>query len=321
MKKILLSGIQPSGTPHIGNYFGAMKQFVDFQDTYESYIFVATYHAMTTISDPEALRRMTHDVVLDYLAIGLDPEKVTLYRQTGLTELHELTWILDCLTTVPYLSRAHSYKDKVAKGITPSVGLFQYPVLMAADMLLPNADIVPVGQDQRQHVEIARDIAEKFNATYGDTFKIPEEFIPETVATVPGIDGQKMSKSYGNTISLFGDEKEIEKSIKKIVTDSKNPEDKKNPDECNVFALHRLITPTQQLEQLQKGYEEGGLGYGESKKILFENMKTYFSEMKERRAEFEKKPDYIADILHTGESKMKKKFEERMNIIREKVGL
>ena len=270
-KKIALSGVKPTGRPHLGNYFGAMKQFVDMQDEYDVHIFIAEYHAMTTMQNAEALKSSIEELILDYLAIGLDPEKVTLYRQSDIPELTELTWIFNCLVTVPWLERAHAFKDRTAKGIEASVGLFDYPILMASDILLPEADMVPVGRDQIQHIEMTREIARKFNNSYGETFKEPKEYVIDTVAIVPGTDGEKMSKSYGNTIPLFGSDKEIKKAIMGIVTDSKTPEEAKNPEACNIFALHKLITPEPQLSEIRRGYEEGGLGYGESKKILLEN--------------------------------------------------
>jgi len=320
-KKIALSGVKPTGRPHLGNYFGAMKQFVDMQDEYDVHIFIAEYHAMTTMQNAEALKSSIEELILDYLAIGLDPEKVTLYRQSDIPELTELTWIFNCLVTVPWLERAHAFKDRTAKGIEASVGLFDYPILMASDILLPEADMVPVGRDQIQHIEMTREIARKFNNSYGETFKEPKEYVIDTVAIVPGTDGEKMSKSYGNTIPLFGSDKEIKKAIMGIVTDSKTPEEAKNPEACNIFALHKLITPEPQLSEIRRGYEEGGLGYGESKKILLENYLAFIEPMRERRKYFEENPGIVRQILDEGKTKIQKKVQKKMKEIREKVGL
>jgi tryptophanyl-tRNA synthetase len=320
-KKIGLSGVKPTGRPHIGNYFGAMKQFVDLQDQFDMHIFIAEYHALTTMHDKEELQQSIQDLVLDYLAIGLDPEKVTLYRQSDIPELTELTWIFNCLVTVPWLERAHAFKDRTAKGIEASVGLFDYPVLMAADILLPGGEVIPVGKDQIQHVEMAREIARKFNHTYGETFVEPQEFIQEEVATVPGTDGQKMSKSYGNIIPLFGSDEEIKKSIMGIITDSKEPAEPKNPDECNVFALHKLVTDEPQLSEIEQGYKKGGLGYGDSKKILLDNYLNFIAPMREKRKYYQENPGIVRQILDEGKTNIQKKVRPKMKEVREKVGL
>jgi tryptophanyl-tRNA synthetase len=320
-KKRALSGVKPTGRPHLGNYFGAMKQFVDMQDEFEMYVFVAEYHAMTTMQNGKELKSSINELVLDYLAIGLDPEKTVLYRQSDIPELTELTWIFNCLVTVPWLERAHAFKDRTAKGIEASVGLFDYPVLMAADILLPQAEIVPVGKDQIQHVEMAREIARKFNNTYGETFIEPQEYVVDSVAIVPGTDGEKMSKSYGNTIPLFGTDKEIKKAIMEIVTDSKKPEEPKNPEDCNVFALHKLITPEPQLSEIRAGYENGGLGYGDSKKILLENYLKFIDPMRERRKYYEENPGIVRQILDEGKRKIQKETLDLMRKIREIVGI
>lgn len=320
-KKNALSAVKPTGRPHIGNYFGAMKQFVDLQDEFHMHVFVAEYHAMTTMQDGDILRESIQNLVLDYLAIGLDPEKVTLYRQSDIPELTELTWMFNCLVTVPWLERAHAFKDRTTKGIEASVGLFDYPVLMAADILLPNAEVIPVGKDQVQHIEMTREIARKFNNIYGETFMEPNEYLVENLAIIPGTDGQKMSKSYGNTIPLFGTDKEIKKAIMGIVTDSKEPSEPKNPDECNVFALHKLITPEPQLSWIKKGYLEGGLGYGDSKKILLENYLNFIAPMREKRKFYEENPGIVRQILDEGARKIKKIAQNKMKEVREKVGL
>lgn len=320
-KKRALSAVKPTGRPHIGNYFGAMKQFVDMQDQFYMHVFIAEYHAMTTMHNKAELNESIRNLILDYLAIGIDPEKVTLYRQSDIPELTELTWMFNCLITVPWLERAHAFKDRTEKGIEATVGLFDYPVLMAADILLPGGEVIPVGKDQVQHVEMAREIARKFNKTYGDTFSEPEEYIIEDVAIVPGTDGQKMSKSYGNTIPLFGTDTEIKKAIMGIVTDSKEPDDPKDPDECNIFALHTLITPEPQLSEIREGYIKGGLGYGESKKMLLENYLKFIEPMREKRAYYEQNPGIVRQILDEGKQKIQKIAQAKMKEVREKVGL
>jgi tryptophanyl-tRNA synthetase len=319
-KKILVSGVQPSGQLHVGNYFGALKQFVDLQDEYDAHIFVANYHAMTTTRDAQELAQQTLDVAIDLLAIGLDPKKVTLYLQTAIPEVTELTWIFNTLVSVPYLQRAHAYKDKTAKGLEANVGLFDYPVLMAADILLPNADVVPVGQDQKQHVEYARDIAEKFNATYGDTFTVPKALILENVATVPGTDGQKMSKSYGNTIPLFALRDEIEKAVMSIPTDSQPIDAKKDPEKDLVFQFHTLFAGDA-LPEIERGYREGGLGYADSKKMLIEEIDSFIAPLREKRAQIATDLDTVKQILADGGAQMHKKAQERMAQIRKIVGL
>lgn len=319
-KKILLSGIQPSGALHIGNYFGALKQFVDLQDKYESFVFVANYHALTTIQDKAVLEKNTLDVVLDYLAVGLDPEKTTLFLQSDVPEVTELTWIFNTLVTVPYLSRAHSYKDKTAKGIEPTMGLFDYPVLMAADILLPGADVVPVGQDQKQHVEYARDIALKFNNTFGETFKLPEPLIMESVAVVPGTDGQKMSKSYNNTIPLFATRQEIEKAVMSIPTDSQPVAAKKDPEKDLVFQFHKLFAG-KKLAEIERGYREGGLGYADSKKMLVEEIDAFIGPLREMRTEIARDEKRVRDILREGGKKARARAQEKLYEIRQKVGI
>lgn len=319
-KKTLVSGIQPSGKLHIGNYFGAMKQFVDYQDTYDSYIFVANYHALTTMKNPEELRQNTRDVVLDHLAVGLDPDKATLYLQTDIPERTELTWIFNCLLTVPYLERSVSWKDALAGNKDKNVGILDYPVLQAADILLPGADVVPVGQDQKQHIEIARDIAQKFNATYGQTFKVPEALIKKEVAVVPGIDGRKMSKSYNNDIKLFDSDENIRGQVMKIVTDSTSVGEPLNPEEDNVFALHKLFS-ADQLEDIKKRYVAGSIGHRQSKELLAENIIAFVTPLRIRRAELEKDPDYIDKVLKTGREKAHQRESTKMAEIRERVGL
>ncbi len=317
---ILLSGVKPSGAPHIGNYFGALKQFVDLQDQYQAFVMLADYHALTTVQDPEQLRRDTLALAATYLAIGLDPERVTLFKQSDVPAHAELAWILECLTTMPYLMRAHAYKDAEAKNKEVNVGLFNYPLLMAADILLYSPDVVPVGQDQKQHIEIARDAAEKFNRVYGETLKLPEALILENVKTVIGLDGQKMSKSYRNTIPLFSSERELKQLVMSIKTDSKTESEPKNPEECHVFALHKLFSE-QDLVELKKRYVEGKIGYKESKEILATNMNKYLAPMRERYEELIKNPDRLVEILRRGGERARQIAENKMRDIRARVGV
>lgn len=274
-KQRLLTGLQPSGTLHIGNYFGALKPFADIYEDYQSILMVADYHALTSLRDPEALRQNTIDVVKDYLAIGIDPEKAIIFKQSDNQDHTELGWILNCLVTVPFLQQAHSYKDKVAKGLEPNAGLFTYPMLMAADILLYDTDVVPVGEDQRQHLEYTREAVGKFNRAYGETLKEPAEKIYEAVGVVPGIDGQKMSKSYGNTIPLFATEEEINKAVMSIVTDSSG----ERP--VNVYAIHRLIKSAEELEPIYQTHQGR---YGDLKKILATDLNEFIKPLREKRA-------------------------------------
>jgi len=320
-KKKLVSGIQATGRLHIGNYLGAMRQFVELQDEYDAHIFVANYHSLTTVQDRDLLEKQTMDVVLDYLAIGLDPEKVTLYTQTSVPQLFELTWIFNTLLTVPWLERAHAFKDKSAKGVEASVGLFDYPVLQAADIVLPGADVVPVGEDQRQHIEMAREIVRKFNTTFGATFIEPQELIRDDVAVVPGTDGEKMSKSYHNTIPLFGTDDEIKKAVMGIVTDSAAPDEPKKPDEVIMYQIYKLVASTEKSEAMQESLEKGGLGYGDAKKMLLEAILEMITPMRERREEYEKNMDAVHDILKQGGEKMSALAEEKMKEVRLQAGL
>jgi tryptophanyl-tRNA synthetase len=297
-----------------------MKQFVDLQDEYNTFIFVADWHAITTIQDAKELKQNTIDVVLDYLAIGLDPDKVTIYKQSDIPEHTELTWIFNCITTVPYLMRAHAYKDAETKNKESNVGLFDYPLLMASDILLYDADVVPVGQDQKQHIEYARDTAEKFNRIFGKTFKLPKELIIENVAIVPGTDGQKMSKSYDNTISLFASDEEIRKAVMSIPTDSKSVLDTKDPDKDNVFALHKLFTSGPEYDELRDRYLNGGIGYKESKDILIKNIINTIAPLREKRKELESNTDLVFDVLRRGAEKAKKIASIKMNEVRKRVG-
>lgn len=321
MKKRLLSGIKPSGTIHIGNYFGAMKQFVDLQDEYESFIFIADLHAITTLQNKEELSKNILDVTMDYLACGLDPKKVCLFKQSDIPEVTELTWYFNCLTTVPYLERATAYKDAKAKSKEANVGLFDYPILMAADILIQDTDVVPVGSDQKQHIEYARDTAIKFNNIFGETFKLPEPLILKEVAVVPGIDGRKMSKSYDNIIPLFGSDEQIKKAVMSIVTDSKTPSESKDPEKCNIFAMHKLFLKGEQLENLKKRYIDGGLGYKESKDMLYEEIISVIKPMREKREYYKKNIDEVKKILQEGGEKAKNNIKAKMQIIRNNVGV
>lgn len=320
MQKRLLSGVKPSGRPHIGNYLGALRQFVALAQTHESFVFVADYHALNTVHDGAQLRELTRDLVLDYLAIGLDPKQVTLFKQSDVPEHTELCWIFNTLTTMPYLMRAHAFKDAQAKNKDINVGTFDYPMLMAADILLYEPDIVPVGADQKQHIEFARDTAEKFNTTYGSTFKLPEPHIPDAVATIQGLDGQKMSKSYNNTIPLFGTPDVLRKACMSIVTDSKGVEEPKDPDACNVFALHKHVS-TNELPELERRYREGGIGYKESKEILADNLVALVAPLSERRAELEKDAGVVARVLAEGALRAQAVASVTMQEVRNKVGV
>jgi tryptophanyl-tRNA synthetase len=296
-----LTGITPSGTLHVGNYFGAMRPAIEAQSRGECFYFVADYHSMTALFDPAERRRNTFGIALDWLACGLDPERCIFWRQSDVPEVCELTWILGSLTPMGLLERATSYKDKVSKGISPNFGLFAYPVLMAADILLYDTNKVPVGQDQRQHLEMTRDIAIKFNQSYGETFIVPEAEIRDEVAVVPGLDGQKMSKSYGNTIEIFGDEKVLRKKVMSIVMDSRTPQEPKPDADRNLcIQLLRLLAPAEVAADYERRLREGGLGYGDLKKGLFEQYWNYFAAARKRRAELAANPDQVENILKEG---------------------
>jgi tryptophanyl-tRNA synthetase len=320
-KKILLSGVKPTGRVHIGNYFGAMKQFVDLQDKYDCNIFIADYHAMTTVQSGKELSQAIIDVALDYLAIGLDPKKVTLFKQSDIPQVTELTWIFNCLTTVPYLMRAHAFKDAEAKNKEVSVGLFDYPILMASDILIQDSDIVPVGQDQKQHIEYARDIAQKFNNAYGETFKLPEPLILSEVEIIVGTDGKKMSKSYGNIIPLFATDEEIKKAVMSIPTDSKGVAEPKNPDESNIYAIHKLFLNDEGRKVLREKYEKGGMGYKEAKELLIKDMTDFIKPMREKREMLAKDMETVLDILKEGGKRASIRVEKKMADVRKKVGV
>lgn len=322
-KKVLVSGIQASGQLHIGNYFGAIRQNIDRANSgdYESYIFIADYHALTTCKDPVELRNSSFDIACAYLALGLDTNKATLFKQSAVPQVHELTWLFNTITTMPFLMRAHAFKDNEAKNKEVNVGLFDYPVLMAADILIYGADIVPVGSDQKQHVEYARDIAEKFNRTWGETFKLPTDYIVKEVATVPGVDGEKMSKSKGNVIPLFGTDEEIKKKVMSIVSDSKAPEEKKNPDENNIYNIHKLFLSKEEDETLRARYENGGLSYREAKEMLVKSVCDFVAPHREKYEYYKAHKDEVYKILEEGGKRANQKAEEKMIEIRKQVGL
>ncbi|MDD2384714.1 MAG: tryptophan--tRNA ligase [Sulfurospirillaceae bacterium] len=317
----VLTGIQPSGALHLGNYFGAIKQMVNLQETSDLYIFIPNYHALTSLKDGKALRDNTLDAAINFMALGIDPQKATLWVQSDVKEVLELYWILSGYTPMGLLERAHSYKDKVAKGIAANHSLFSYPVLMAADILLYDSEVIPVGKDQIQHVEIARDIAIKFNNDFENVFTIPEYKVDEVVATVPGLDGAKMSKSYGNTINIFCTEKELKKACSKIVTDSTPMEEPKDFSTCNVYALAKLFLENDEVLALQQRYQKGGEGYGHFKAYLQGLIWNFFEEARDKRAYYLAHPNEVMDILEDGANKARKIANEKMIQVREIVGI
>jgi tryptophanyl-tRNA synthetase len=317
----ILSGIQPSGKLHLGNYFGMMQPALELQRRGEAYLFIANYHALTSVSDPAALRQGTLDVALDFLACGLDPARTVFYRQSDVPEVNELAWLLSAVTPMGLLERCHSYKDKTAKGIAPSHALFAYPVLMAADILIMQANVVPVGRDQKQHVEVTRDIAIKFNNQFGAVFTVPEPQIRDAVAVVPGLDGQKMSKSYGNTVEIFGAAKDVRAKIMRIITDSKGLADPKDPDTCKVFALYKLFATEAECAALAARYRAGGLGYGEAKKALAEKFEAHFGPLRAQRDALAKNLDYVEGVLRAGAERARAAAAKTLKRARAAVGL
>jgi tryptophanyl-tRNA synthetase len=318
----ILSGIQPSGALHVGNYFGMMKPAIELQEKGEAFYFIADYHSMTSLFDPAERRVNSLDVALDFLACGLDPKKTVFFRQSDVPEVTELTWLLGTVTPMGLLERCHSYKDKVAKGIVFNFGLFAYPVLMAADILIYDSNIVPVGRDQKQHVEVTRDIAIKFNEQYGETFVVPEPQIREEVAAVPGIDGQKMSKSYGNTIEIFGDEKALRKKVMSIVMDSRTPQEPKPDADKNLaIQLLRLVASPAVAKDYEDRLRAGGLGYGDLKKALFEHYWNCFADARRKRAELVANLDYVNQVLADGAKKARAKAHEVLQRARKAGGL
>jgi tryptophanyl-tRNA synthetase len=319
MKKII-SGIQPSGILHIGNYFGAIQQFIKFQEENDCLFFVADYHALTSSTDADALRKNTRDVVLDYLALGVDPAKASIFIQSHVPEHTELMWVLSNLTPMSLLERGHSFKDKSARGISSNTGLFTYPVLMAADILMYDVDMVPVGKDQKQHLEMTRDIATKFNEKYNEIFKLPEPMIVESTAVVPGVDGAKMSKSYGNTIDMFASKKILKKQVMSIVTDSTPLEDPKDPDN-NVTTLYKLFATPEKLEEMKEKFRAGNYGYGHAKKELLEAILDHFAEARAKRENLVANPEYVNQILTEGAEKARAIAKAKMVEVKKAVGL
>lgn len=318
----ILSGLQPSGRLHLGNYFGMIAPALQLQDEGEAFYFIADYHSLTTIEDPGELNANVRDLAIDFLACGFDPAKGVFFRQSDVPEVTELTWILSCVTPMGLLERCHSYKDKVAKGIAPSHGLFSYPVLMASDILIYDSDVVPVGQDQKQHVEVTRDIAIKMNERYGEgTVKIPEPRIKEATAAVPGIDGQKMSKSYNNTISIIGAEKAVRKSVMSVVTDSTPVEEPKPVEGSTILALYRLVASESEVAAMEDRFKAGGVGYGDLKKDLFGAVWDYFEEVREKRVALEADPDYVEEVLRTGAERARNEAARVLQRVRAAVGL
>ena len=316
----ILSGVQPSGKLHLGNYFGAIRQHIALQDEGECFFFIADYHALTTIQDGRELAQNVRAVALDYLALGLDPERTAFFRQSEIPEVTELAWILSTVTGMGLLERAHSYKDKIARGVAPSAGLFNYPVLMAADILIYRSNLVPVGQDQVQHIEMTRDMAGSFNQVYGKVFPLPEARL-DKAPTVPGTDGKKMSKSYGNTIEIFAEGKALKDSVMRIVTDSTPVEARKDPEKDNLFALYGLFADDAERHSLSARYRAGGLGYGEVKKMLIEKIDLHFAPGRARRKELEKHPEIVEGVLRKGAEKAGAEAKETMRLVREAVGL
>jgi tryptophanyl-tRNA synthetase len=318
----ILSGIQPSGALHLGNFFGMMKPALELQEQGEAFYFIADYHSMTSLFDARERRQNTLDVALDFLACGLDPKRTIFFRQSDVPEVTELTWLLSTVTPMGLLERCHSYKDKLARGISANHGLFAYPVLMAADILIYDSNVVPVGRDQKQHVEVTRDIAIKFNQEYGETFVLPEPRIREEVAAVPGTDGQKMSKSYGNTIEIFGHEKTARKKIMGIVMDSRTPEEPKPDADKNLAVqLLKLVSPPELSSEYEARLRQGGLGYGDLKKTVFEQYWSYFAEMRARRAELAANLDHVRQVLNEGALRAKAVAQPVLQRARQACGL
>jgi tryptophanyl-tRNA synthetase len=316
----ILSGVQSSGKLHLGNYFGAIKQHIALQEEAECFYFIADYHALTTIQDAKTLRANVHDAALDYLALGLDPAKANFFQQSDVPEVTELTWIFSTVTNMGLLERAVSYKEKVEKGIEASVGLFTYPVLMASDILIYRSHLVPVGKDQVQHIEMTRDIAERFNRTYGEVFPVPNYRL-DKASKVPGIDGQKMSKSYGNTIDIFAEGKPLRKTVMSIVTDSSTVADSKDPDRDTVFFLYSLVASEEEKAALAQRYRAGGMGHGEAKQLLYQRLEEYFAKARERRKQLSQDPGYVEGVLREGARRARAEAQATMALVREAVGL
>lgn len=322
---VVVSGIQPSGRLHLGNYFGAIRQHIDLHTEHEAYYFIVNYHAMTSVNDADRLRKHTFDVALDYLALGFDPEEAALFVQSDVPEVAELTWIFFNLLPTSRLEKGVAYKEKVNAGLTPNAGLFNYPVLQAADILAYGGSLVPVGADQKQNIEITRDLARRFNQTYcpddDPLFPIPEPHILDHVAVIPGTDGQKMSKSYGNTIGIFDEGDALKEKVMSIVTDSKPLDAPKDPESCNVFALIKLFTDETTQQEIAEKYRAGGYGYGHAKQELLGLIEDYFAEAREKRKELEERPDYVRDVLRAGAERARERMEPIMERVRDRTGL
>ena len=317
----ILSGLQPSGRLHLGNYFGMMQPALQLQHEGDAFYFIADYHSLTSLHNPAALRQNSHDLALDFLACGLDPAKATFFRQSDVPEVCELSWLLSTVTPMGLLERCHSYKDKVARGMDASHGLFAYPVLMAADILIYDSNVVPVGKDQKQHVEVTRDIAKTVNHLYGDVLKIPEPRIQEATAVVPGLDGQKMSKSYDNIIPLFAEEKALRKNVMGIQTDSIPVEESKDPDTSLIVTLYKLIADADAVAKMEHDFRAGGTGYGDFKKRLCDALWTKFEGPRQRRAELAADPAYVDKVLSDGAAKARVVARATLSRVREAMGL
>ncbi|GIW99783.1 MAG: tryptophan--tRNA ligase [Pirellulaceae bacterium] len=317
----VLSGIQPTGRFHWGNYFGAIRQYIELQHEHEGFYFIANLHALTTIRDPQRLSQLTLDAAIDLLALGLDPQRATLFIQSDVPQVSQLTWILMTCTPMGLLERCHAYKEKKERGLTADAGLFTYPVLMAADILAYDSNLVPVGQDQVQHIEVCRDLANSFNHHFSPVFVLPEARILSNAAKVPGTDGEKMSKSYNNTIEIFEDLKSQRKKIMRMQTDSRPMEQPKDPESDHLFQLYRLMASPEEIEQMAALYRRGGFGYGEVKKALADVAERYFAEARRRRAELEKDPDTVRDILQEGAARAREKAAEVLQRVEQACGI
>jgi len=317
----ILSGIQPSGLLHLGNYFGMMKPAIELQEEGEAFYFIADYHALTTIQDAARMRELSRLVAIDFLACGLDPGRAVFFRQSDVPEVTELAWVLSTLAPMGLLERCHSYKDKIARGLMPTAGLFSYPLLMAADILIYQSHVVPVGSDQKQHVEVTRDLAQRFNRLFGETFTVPEPRIREESSVVPGLDGQKMSKSYGNTIELFEPPAEQRRKVMRIVTDSTPVEAPKDPAKCTVFALYRLVASAAETAELERRYRQGGFGYGEAKKMLADKVEACFAPLRRRREELMRDRGRVDEVLREGAERARREAQRTMREVRRRVGI
>ena len=320
MKRIL-TGIQPSGILHIGNYFGAIRPIVELQEKGEVFVFLADLHALTSLQDPDRLRHFAREAAVDLLACGVDPSRSLFWRQSDVPEHAELMWVLSTITPMGLLERCHAYKDQIARGLPASAGLFTYPVLQAADILLYDADVVPVGKDQKQHLEVTRDIAVKINEAYGKVFKLPDPLISEDLATIPGVDGQKMSKSYGNTLDIFMDEKALRKRVMSIVTDSTALEDPKDPTGSILIELYALVAPPERVEVMREEFRAGGVGYGHFKQRLFDSLWEYFAPIRARREELLADPGFVDEVLREGSERARQIAGTTMEKVRSAIGL